>query len=74
MNVTESLAAQAVLRWIGSLEVFEAGPGTPSDEDLLKAVTILAYRSVLTLGAGMSAPDAIEMVSGLLGLKGPEHG
>lgn len=73
LNITEAIAAQALIRWVSTLTLWERTdpPGTDVDERdelLVEHVSVLAKSASKTLGAGPSPDEAADAVRTALGL------
>jgi hypothetical protein len=72
LNITEAIAAQALIRWVSTLTLWERTDPNPdldeADERLLEHVRVLAKSASKTLGAGPSPDEAADAVRTALGL------
>ena len=72
LNITEAIAAQALIRWVSTLTLWERTDPNPdldeADEWLLEHVRVLAKAASKTLGAGPSPDEAADAVRTALGL------
>jgi len=72
LNITEAIAAQALIRWVSTLTLWERTDPNPdldeADERLLEHVRVLAKAASKTLGAGPSPDEAADAVRTALGL------
>lgn len=72
LNITEAIAAQALIRWVSTLTLWERADPNPdldeADERLLEHVRVLARSASKTLGAGPTPDEAVDAVRIALGL------